>query len=313
MKPYVLTVTLNPALDKTAIIDKLNIGGLNRVKTFRIDPGGKGINVAKVLKNFSEEVKATGLIAGNQGKLLLEYLSLAGIKSSFHEVVGETRTNLKIYEEHSGTITEINDPGFTVTENDLLCFERKLSELLGSASFLVLSGSLPIGATHNIYNQFIKLAKSKGLRTMLDADGMALQNGIKAVPYAIKPNIYELELLTGKKMSSLEHIVDAARSLTKKGIEIVAVSMGEDGAVVCNNKDSYHVSPLPIKAKSPVGAGDSMVAALVFAFLKAYPLDEAAKWAVAAGTATAAKPGTELCTLEEIPNYIRKVKINKLN
>jgi len=313
MKPYVLTVTLNPALDKTVVIDKLNIGGLNRVKAVRTDPGGKGINVAKVLKNLSEEVKATGLIAGNQGKLLLEYLRLAGIKSSFYEVAGETRTNLKIFEEYSATVTEINEPGFTVTENDILCFQRKLLELLGSASFLVLSGSLPIGAPNDIYYQFVKVAKSKGIRTLLDADGIALQNGVKAVPYAIKPNIYELELLTGKKMSTLEHIVDATRLLTKKGIEIVAVSMGEDGAVVCNNKDSYHVSLHPIEAKSPVGAGDSMVAALVFAFLKAYSLDEAAKLAVAAGTASAAKPGTELCTLEEISDYYRRVKINKLN
>jgi 1-phosphofructokinase len=308
----VITVTLNPALDKTVIIDSLNIGGLNRVKTAKFDPGGKGINVANVLNNFGEGVEATGLIAGTQGQLLLEYLNQAGIKSDFYKVAGETRTNLKVFEEHSSVITEINEPGFIVTEKDLTCFVEKLSDLLNHASFLVLSGSLPIGAKDDIYYNFIQLANSKGVKTILDADGKALQNGIKAIPYAIKPNVYELELLTGRKMSTVKEIVDAARQLTDMGIEIVAVSMGSEGAVVINNTDSFHVRTDRITPKSTVGAGDSMVAAFVYTILNNYPLDEAAKWASAAGTATATKPGTEVCTLKEVREFIPKVQVEKL-
>jgi 1-phosphofructokinase len=312
VEPCVITVTLNPALDKTVIIDSLNIGGLNRVKTAKFDPGGKGINVAKVLNNFGERVEATGLIAGTQGQLLLEYLNLDGIKHNFYKVAGETRTNLKVFEEYSSVITEINEPGFIVTEKDLICFGEKLSDLLNHASFLVLSGSLPIGVNGDIYYHFIQLANSKGVKTILDADGKALQNGIKAVPYAIKPNVYELELLTGRKMSTVKEIVDSARHLTDTGIKIVAVSMGSEGAVVINNTDSFHVRTHRITPKSTVGAGDSMVAAFVYTILNNYPLDEAAKWAAAAGTVTATKPGTEVCTLEEVLEFIPKVQVEKL-
>lgn len=312
MERWIITVTLNPALDKTITISQLNVGGLNRAKSVRIDPGGKGINVAKVLNNLGEKVEAAGLIAGSQGKLLLDFLKDSGIKTNFHVVDGETRTNMKVVEDNKGIVTEINEPGFTVSEKDLQHFERKLSQALENASLLILSGSIPSGINDDIYSRFIKAAKSKEVRTILDAEGKVLKNGIEAVPYAVKPNVFELELLMNRKMQTVTDILDASRLLTEQGIELVAVSMGAGGAIVSDKTCSYHVLPYPITPRSTVGAGDSMVAAFAYTTLKKYSLEEAAKWAAAAGTVTATKPGTEVCTLEEVTELVPHIQVKNL-
>lgn len=313
MKSYVVTMTLNPALDKTVTIDKLNQGGLNRVSGIRIDAGGKGINVAKVLKKFSTDTVAAGLIAGFQGQTLLGLLSDENIEAQFLKIQGDTRTNLKIVEEETNVTTEINEAGFYVNESDLELFKEKLSVLLENASFLVLSGSLPRGVKEDVYSDYINLARSKGVKTVLDADGAALQKGIEASPYAVKPNISELEKLFGRKMSDNSDIVDAGRVLQKRGIEIVAVSMGAEGAILMNKEEVLRVKTFPITPMSTVAAGDSMVAALVFSLMKGYTLKETAKWITAAGTITASKPGTQVCSLEEVQKSIGLVEVEQLS
>lgn len=313
MEPFVITVTLNPALDKTVLIDKFDVGGLNRVKSSRTDPGGKGVNVAKVLNNLKVNVKATGLIAGIQGNLLLDYLNNSGIDSDFHKIAGETRTNLKIVEETSNITTEVNEPGFTVLGNDLEAFKVKLLEQMSKASFLVLSGSLPPGVNEDIYYELIMIAKSKGVKTILDADGQALINGIKASPYAIKPNIHELQNLTGRKLKTTKEIVQSARSLLAEGIEVIVVSMGAEGALLINKTHCYKAKTFEITPKSTVAAGDSMVATFVYAMLNNYHTKELLQLITSAGTVTASKAGTEVCTLDEVINSQKKVQIEELN
>lgn len=309
---YVVTVTLNPAVDKTATVDCLQKGGLNRVRTVRKDPGGKGINVARVLKGFGQKVEATGLLAGTQGQWILQALRDAGIESCFYETAGETRTNLKVFDESTHTITEINEPGFTVTPEDMACYGEMLSARLDRAAVLVLSGSLPPGVCEDTYGRLVELAKRKGIKVLLDADGKALANGIRAVPYAVKPNIHELEQLMGRKLPSTEDIVQAARSLIMQGIEVIVVSMGAEGALILNETAVYRAKPKPIVPQSTVGAGDSMVAALVYALLHEYSLEETARFITAAGTVTASKPGTEVCTLPEVLAYASDMQVEKL-
>jgi len=313
MRPYVVTITLNPALDKTVTINKLNQGGLNRVSSMRIDAGGKGINVAKVLKRFDTNTVAAGLIAGFQGQILLGLLSDENIEAQFLKIQGDTRTNLKIVEEETNITTEINEAGFYVNESDLELFKEKLSVLLENASFLVLSGSLPRGVKEDIYSDYINLATSKGVKTVLDADGAALQKGIEASPYVVKPNLAELEKLFGRKMSDNTDIINAGRMLQKRGIEIVAISMGAEGAILMNREEVLRVKTFPITPMSTVAAGDSMVAALVFSLLNGYPLKQTAKWITAAGTITASKPGTQVCTLEEVQKSIGLVEVEQLS
>ncbi|MBZ4646434.1 MAG: 1-phosphofructokinase [Clostridia bacterium] len=312
MKTSVVTVTLNPALDKTVTVSSLKTGGLNRVKDIRMDAGGKGINVAKVLKKFEVDVLAAGLIAGFQGQLLLEYLEAEGIKTSFLKIPGETRTNLKIVEEKTKITTEVNEAGFLVTQEDLKRFSDNLLHLMDQTCILVLSGSLPPGVPETIYKDYIEIANAKGIKTILDADGKALEEGIKALPFAIKPNIHELENLAGCKLLEEKDVVLAGRHLIEKGINLVVISMGSEGAIVLNDKETYRVKTFPIKRESTVGAGDSMVATLAYALLNNKPLEEIAKWITTAGTITASKPGTQVCTLAEVQQSLHQVHAFKI-
>lgn len=311
MEPYVLTVTLNPALDKTVTVEEFEFGGLNRVDSLRIDPGGKGINVAKVLQKFGVHVKAAGFVAGLQGKVLLDDLDVLGIEKHFIQVPGETRVNLKIVEARSNITTEVNESGFVVTEEKLERFIQEFSEHLNHTSYLVLGGSIPSGVPDDIYKQLIEIARSKGVKTVLDADGEVLIKGIEAIPYAIKPNIYELGKIVDCKLESTQDVVAAARQLIAKGIELIVVSMGAEGAVVVNKTDALYVKTYKITPKSTVGAGDSMVATLVYSMLKGYTLEETARWVTTAGTVTASKPGTEVCSLDEVRNNIQHILIGK--
>lgn len=312
MKSSVVTVTLNPALDKTVTLSGFEIGGLNRVRDMRVDPGGKGINVAKVLRKFDIKVTAAGLVAGFQGQQLLKQMERDAIEVCFINVQGETRTNLKIVDERTKTTTEINEQGFTVFPEDLELFRQKLSVLMEHTSVLVIGGSLPPGVPDHIYREYIEIANRKGVKCILDADGTALREGINAKPFAVKPNIHELEELVGRNLTTKQEIVSAGKALVDRGISLVMISMGSHGSIVLDQKEVYQVTPFPISPKSTVGAGDSMVAALVYSLLENKTLAETAVWATTAGTITASKSGTQVCTLAEVQHYLPQVHALKL-
>lgn len=307
MNSSVVTVTLNPALDKTVTIHGLQFGGLNRVQQMRLDPGGKGINVAKVLNQFGVSVTATGFIAGSQGRFLLKQLEQQQIKTDFLEIQGETRTNLKIYDELAKITTEINEPGFTVHPEDLQVYRQKLLILFHHASVLVVGGSLPPGVPEDIYREYIQMANELGVKTILDADGVSFQEGIKGKPFAIKPNRFELEQWVGHELKTESEVVAAGKQLLKTGVSIVVVSMGAEGSIVMNEHEAFRVHPFPITPKSTVGAGDSMVAALVYSLLNGKSLKDTAVWATTAGTVSASKSGTQVCTLPEVQQSVSRV------
>lgn len=300
-KPSVITVTMNPALDKTATVSQVELGGLNRIREVRLDAGGKGINVAKVLKGFGVQTAAWGIAGGHQGRLLREKLQASGIPCEFLEGSGETRVNMKVVDEETRLTTEFNEPGIPVSAELLDEFSAKLAQGLEGVSYVVLGGSLPPGAPQDYYKRLIEEIQSKGVRVILDADGPAFAQGLEGSPYAIKPNIHELECYLNSTLRSDEEIVAAARQLIAvKGIQLVQVSMGGNGSILVNAEEAYRARPFPIVPLSTVGAGDSMVAAMVYGLLHRYPLQAIARLTSAAGTITASKAGTQVCTIEEV-------------
>ncbi|GGM18628.1 tagatose-6-phosphate kinase [Paraliobacillus quinghaiensis] len=314
MNKRIVTVTLNPAMDKTITLETFKLGELNRVKQSPlVDPGGKGINVAKVLQGFGANVVATGFIAGESGKKLENKVNQLGIKSDFTEVMdGEVRTNLKVVDVSTNQTTEINEPGFSVTAEAEVLLKNKIINLLDDASFLILSGSLPNGIQADVYQQYIEIAKEKGVKVILDADGLSLKQGIDAQPYAIKPNLFELEQYTGMKLTNTDEIIAAGKNILVKGVELICISLGEDGAIFLTSEEGYHITPMKITPKSVVGAGDSMVATLAYSYLQQYSLVDAAKFSTAAGTVTATKEGTTVCTLDEVENTYSKLQALQL-
>ena len=312
MMQNVLTITMNPSIDKTILLEKFQVYGLNRIQNARLDPGGKGINVARVLKNFHVNVTVSGLIAGQQGKLLLEQLKHAGIQMDFMEIEGETRTNLKIVDESVNKTTEINESGFTVSSDIMKSFLEKLETLAKQASIVILGGSLPPGLPTDFYAQCITIAKEAGAKVLLDADDDAFAKGLEAVPYAVKPNIHELEAYFQEKFESHQRVAEAAQRLLGMGIEIVIVSMGSDGAIVADHQHVYKVDSWDIPIKSTVGAGDSMVGALAYSILKQDSLYEIARITTAAGTITASKSGTQICELDEVQQALVHVNVKHI-
>jgi 1-phosphofructokinase len=235
-----------------------------------------------------------------------------GIASRFLEAEGRTRTNLKVFDEQTRQTTELNEPGFTPGPALLEDFIRLYEDVLQETRLVVLSGSLPPGTPADFYRVLIEKANRKGVRVILDADGEALAEGLKAAPYAIKPNIHELEALLDTELKSDEAIVSAGRKLLETGISCIIVSMGGDGSIIIGHEGAIRARPFPITPQSTVGAGDSMVAALAYSLLHDLNLEETARWTSAAGTVTASKPGSDVCDIQEVSSKLELVNISKL-
>jgi len=312
MNPKVISVTLNPALDKTITLSKLTPYELNRVRSTRMDPGGKGINVGRVLHSFGVDVTVTGFIAGRQGEALLEQLGSSGIDCDFLWVEGETRTNYKILDESVSRITEINEPGFSVEPHYMDSFFEKLDRLSGQAEIVVLSGSLPPGVPMDYYASCARIAKNRGAKVLLDTGGQTLTEGLKALPYAVKPNLRELGTVFHQEFNNYRQVGEAAKKLIDQGIEIVIASMGPDGAVYANKNEIYKADSWNIPVKSTVGAGDAMVATLAYSILKQDSLHEIARLTTAASTITVSKTGTQFCSFDEVLASAGKVNVRSL-
>lgn len=308
----IATVTLNPSLDKTLTVDALIADDTNRAVAVRLDPGGKGINVSRVVREFGGQTLAMGLLGGHNGELVRHALDDEGIATDFNWIDGETRENLILEDKHTGHQYRINAPGpfVRVEEGDRL--KRKLSGWEKRPDFVVFSGSIPPGLAKDVYRDLIQDAHIKGLRTALDADGTALRAGVAARPTVVKPNRYELERFVGHELGSEEALIAAGQELIRQGVELVILSDGPRSAYAISADEVWVAIPPEIDAQSAVGAGDSMLGGVIWRLCSGASLDEALAWGVAAGAATAMTPGTELCHLKDVKLLHERVGLRRL-
>ena len=224
MKP-ILTLTLNPAIDQVIELERLVVGSMNRALSSNPMTGGKGINVARVLKGFGLEVLAAGFSAGNGTEMIHRTLEAEGIPAHFIEVPGEVRVNLKMHDAADGKTTEVNQPGFTVDEDATEQLLSRVESLLEVSSALVLTGSLPGGMTRTAYLVLAQLAWNRNIPVFLDADGENLEMGLSGHPYAVKPNRDELERYAGCHVETEADWVHAMRRFKGSGAEFIAATM----------------------------------------------------------------------------------------
>lgn len=303
----IYTVTLNPALDKTIYVDDFEIDEVNRVRTLREDPGGKGINVTKVVEALGGSSEALALLGGSVGARIQQMLEEAHIVCHAFEVAGETRTNTKVVDEVRHTNTDINEPGPTVSAADLDSMLQVLLDLIGPQDIVVLSGSLPAGAPAHTYRTWIEACSAAGARVFLDTSGEPFELALAAKPYLIKPNEVELGALLGRTLDTDEKVVEAARALVDDGISCVVVSRGGDGAVYVD-KDRVLVARSPkVKVASTVGCGDSVVAALALGTDTAMELQDLMVLAMATGSANAMQTGTQPAPVELVESLKEQV------
>ncbi len=308
----IYTVTLNPALDKTATVENLRLDSVNRISELRVDPGGKGINVSKVVRELGAKTVAIALLGGHTGTMLRNMLAELGIECKVLEVEGETRTNLKIKDPALKTNTDINEPGPEVTDEQLRGMLDGLVGEVGSGDIVVLSGSLPRGAVADTYKVWVAALKKTGAKVYLDADGDKLVRGIEAKPDLIKPNEIELGAMMGRTLDADEKIVEAARELIDGGLDRVMVSMGGAGALYVARDVTIKANPVKVPVGSTVGAGDSVVAALAYAQDKGLGLEDTMRLAMATGAANVMQSGTQAAPRELVDSLIDKVVVTRL-
>lgn len=307
----IYTVTLNPALDKTATIPNFRLDGVNRIDSLRTDPGGKGINVSKVIQKLGAQSIALGILAGHSGQQIAQSLEEMGLSCRFTFVPGETRTNLKIVDPVGRTHTDINEPGQPVSQEVLDGLLETLLQQLQEGDIVVLSGSLPKGAAPDTYGVWTQACGRKGAKVFLDADGAPLRHGLSAKPWLVKPNEKELANLLGATPEGTD-LVFAGQKLREQGIARVVISLGAEGALFFLEDGVYRAYGLSVPVGSTVGAGDSMVAALAVAIDKQLSPKETIALAMATSAANVMCSGTQAAEWEVIEKLISDVKFEKI-
>jgi 1-phosphofructokinase len=308
----ILTVTLNPAVDKTAVIQNFQAGAVNRISELRIDAGGKGVNVSKVLASLGVDNVATGICGGATGQFILDALQKLGVRTEFISSAEETRTNLKIADPFGGT-TDINEPGTLVTEEQLQLFTNKLAALSMPGDLVVFAGSLPPGAPTDYYAKLIAQCKANGVRTLVDTSGAALWQAAQAVPYILKPNLEELRQLTGTQVSTEGEILDLCHQLLKRGTEMIAVTLGSKGAIfVTRRGGAIAADALPVTVRSTVGSGDAFAAAMSACVQRGADEEETLAYAMAAGAVNAMTSGTAMPDGAQIRLMANQVQLRRI-
>ncbi|MEC0131423.1 MULTISPECIES: 1-phosphofructokinase [Paenibacillus] len=279
----IYTVTLNPSIDYIVEVEDLRLGDLNRMKRDLKLPGGKGINVSRVLKQLGVQNKAMGFLGGFTGRYIEDWLHEESISSDFVFVSDDTRINIKL--KH-GEETEINGvgPAILVPEADALL--QKLAAL-NAEDVVILSGSVPPSLGADFYDKLISVCKQSGAEFVIDTTGAALQKALAYQPLLVKPNHHELAELFGVTIDTREEIITYGRKLLDAGAKHVLVSMAGEGALFITEQGVYHANAPKGKVKNSVGAGDSMIAGFVGTLSLTGDLLEAFRAGVASGSATA--------------------------
>lgn len=295
----ILTLTLNPAIDKTSVVEKVAAERKLRCGPPAYHPGGGGINVARAVTKLGGQVTAYWPCGGATGDLLKQLLDQETINHVPLEIGGLTRENLVVYEEATEQQYRFGFPGAKLTQEEIQSCLQSLQGHHPSPAYLVLSGSLPFQAEDDLYRRFVE-AMPSSCRVILDTSGEPLKLGIESFVYMIKPNLRELEQLAGRSIENDRQIREVARSLIEQGkAQVIVTSLGSGGAVLTTADAHQHFRAPTVKIRSKVGAGDSTVAGIVLALAQGRSVAQAVQYGVATGAAAVMTEGTELCRRED--------------
>ncbi|MET3697555.1 fructose-1-phosphate kinase [Bacillus oleivorans] len=300
----IFTCTLNPSVDYVIEIEEVIMGDLNRAQKTSFYPGGKGINVSRVLRNLGMPSTALGFAGGFTGKFIQEFLDHEGIQHTFIEHNEPTRVNIKLKTDEE---TEINGQGPAITEEQQQRLLKQI-ETITPNDVLVLAGSLPPSMPENFYEKAAAYCRDREIPFVADTGGKVLQHLLPYKPFLIKPNQHELSDLLHVKIHTIEDVLEYGDALLEQGPENILVTLGGHGAVFMN-REVKAVAAVPIgKLKNSVGAGDSTVAGFLAVYLETGDVLAAFKTAVACGSATAFSE--DLCTKEEMDQLLSQVQID---
>jgi 1-phosphofructokinase family hexose kinase len=306
----IVTVTLNPSLDRMLSVPELHPGSLHRARLIREDLGGKGINVSRTLRLLEIPSRIVGFVGGRTGTALRDGLLAEGFAASFVDVGDEIRQNITLLDELSGRYTKINELGPTIDPHHIAMLEEQIERTVQPGDLWAFCGSLPPGAPPDLYALLIKRVQEKKSLAFLDASGTALRSGVTAKPFALKFNTEEAGELLGLELGEDLEVACAASELMEGTTRLVMLTRGAHGLVLATESDRLVAIPPQVEARSPVGAGDAALAGLLWAAYEQCDPVTTARRAVACGTAAAMQEGTGVGEASLVRELLDKVEIH---
>lgn len=309
----VVTVTLNPAIDLTCSISEFKTAAVNRVTSSRTDAGGKGVNIARLLRLFDLPVAATGFLGLDNLHIFEKLFRERGISDDFIRIPGETRTGIKILDDTTHSTTDINFPGLAPTADQFRQLQESLKQSAATAEIVIIAGSIPAPLPPESVGELVQTAREAGAKVFVDTSGPALSHAISARPALIKPNQDELGEYLGRPLEDTNEILHEARKLISQGIDTIIVSLGSQGALFVSAETALMSTPPRIKPVSTVGAGDAMIGSFAAGLLKGATFADCARLATAVSAAVVTLPGPGLDSLTTADTFKEQVQIKQLN
>jgi 1-phosphofructokinase family hexose kinase len=305
----IITVTPNPALDRTLTVSSIVFDEMVRASDSRLDLDGKGVNVSKALRALGLPTLIMGFAGGAAGETLERGLRELGFAADFTRVAGETRTNTMIVDAANARYVKANEPGPALRAEELAAFFAQARARLAPGDTWILSGSLPPGAPEGFYAELVALVQSLGARALLDTSGEPLRLGCIARPFLVKPNADEAEALIGDPIDGDAATQRAVAYFLERCVELVALSLGADGLLLATRGWAVRARPPRVRALNPVGAGDALLAGIAWGLEQRLDLADLARWGVACGTAAAMRAGTDSAARAEVEAIYAQVQV----
>jgi len=311
--PIVLTLTANPAVDISTSVARVEPTRKLRCSAESRDPGGGGLNVARVVHRLGARAVAIYPAGGLVGQRLESLVRSEGVESVVVPVQGETREDLTVLDETTREEYRFVLPGPRLRDAEWMKCLKVLADVEFKPDFICASGSLPPGAPEDFYARVAEIAESRGVRFALDTSGPALKSALRERVHLIKPNLAELRELVGGALDEDRSLIGACRTLVEGGrTEVVALTLGAQGALLVTADAAWRAQPLPIRPLSTVGAGDSFLGAMVWALASKLSLEESFRYGAAAGAAALLVPGTDLSEATSVRRFLPQVVIERI-
>ncbi|MGH9592015.1 MAG: 1-phosphofructokinase family hexose kinase [Bryobacteraceae bacterium] len=304
----ILTLTINPAIDRTIGVDKLVFEDRGYILSRTEVAGGRGVNASQVIHAFGGKTLALLTSGGAIGQRMEQSLAGMGFPFETVRVRAEGRANLTISDKNGLTV-KLNETGAELSQSEIQAVRTLVEARLGKARWLMICGSVQPGVPLNFYREIIELAKSRGVKTLLDTDGEVLAHGLEAKPSVVSPNQQEAERLLGRAIITRGQSLEAVERIHAMGPESVILSLGSRGALGLSAEGVFEALPPRVDALCPSGAGDALAAAFLWAVEKKKPFPDALRWGVAAGTATTMLPGMSFPTLDQTRALHKQVEV----
>jgi 1-phosphofructokinase family hexose kinase len=310
IEDLIVTLTINPAIDHNVIADRLVFEDRAYILSTSESAGGRGINASCVVNSFGGKTLAIVTSGGPSGERLQKFLCDCGFPVEVVPIGNEIRTNLTIT-DRQGLTVKLNHPGPPLTKEELDRVEAAVERKLAGASWLMICGSVPPGVPAGFYSKLVRMAREHGVHSLLDTDGEALIEGVEAGPTVVAPNQQEAERLLNAALITRSHFLEAATRIRQMGAESVILSLGSRGAIGANERGIVEVVPPRVDAVCPIGAGDALAAAFVWAMDNQPDFAEALRWGVAAGSASARLPGVTFASLAQTKEIYPRVEVRE--